>query len=98
MALLLDRGFDINATDDKGNSPLLIAMVENEPANIMAILKAGADATHANAKGETALLRALARKNDDPENDAGKELVALIDTLIAAGGDLAATDAAGGRR
>ena len=84
---LMARGFDVNAADNSGNTPLILALSFKEPAVIETLLDAGADATAANSKGLTPLLAALLR---------GEEFAGVIDKLIAAGADLTATDAKGG--
>ncbi|RDE18938.1 ankyrin repeat domain-containing protein [Motiliproteus coralliicola] len=84
---LMKRGFDVNAVDNAGNTPLLLALSFKEPAVIETLLDAGAKPTAANDKGVTPLLAALLR---------GDDFTAVIDRLIAAGADLSAKDAKGG--
>ncbi|XP_054716640.1 putative ankyrin repeat protein RF_0381 isoform X2 [Uloborus diversus] len=58
---LLEKGGDVNAVDVRGNSPLLVAVLNSHCSVEMLkiILEAGADVYQSNHTHETALLRAL---------------------------------------
>ncbi len=84
---LMARDFDVNAKDNAGNTPLLLALAFKEPAVIETLLDAGADPLTANEKGITPLLAALLR---------GEDFAPVIDRLIAANADLTDKDAKGG--
>lgn len=84
---LMSRNFNVNAADNSGNTPLILALSFKDPAVIEALLDAGADPLTANNKGVTPLLAALLR---------GKDFSAVIDRLIAMNADLTAKDNKGG--
>ncbi|WP_375382060.1 ankyrin repeat domain-containing protein [uncultured Sphingomonas sp.] len=58
---LLVHGADPNLRDDKGNSPLLLAVTMGQEAMIQPLLTARADPNLANSSGETPLIRAVQR-------------------------------------
>lgn len=97
LTLLLAEGLDVNSESKDGTTPLLNALSKGrwfKPDVVKAAVEAGADINHANAKGETALLRLLAV--DPSKADAGAEKAAeLIDWMIAKGADPKAVDAGG---
>lgn len=98
VALLLAEGFDVNSEGDTGNTPLLNAFKDKEyfqPAVVSALIEAGADVTHADAKGVTALMRLLEASVEDATTDDGKAKLALYDLLLSKGADLTAVDAGG---
>ncbi len=87
MEALMARGFDVNAADNAGNTPLILALKAKEPAVIEALLDAGADPLVVNDKGVTPLLAALAR---------GEDFGSIVDRMVLAGAELTDQDAAGG--
>lgn len=56
---LIERKVPVNATDEDGNTALILA-AEGEPQIVEALIKAGANVNHQNEEGLTALLRAIA--------------------------------------
>ncbi len=60
---LLVHGADPNLRDDKGNSPLLLAVTVGQEAMIQPLLIAHADPNLANSSGETPLIRAVQRRD-----------------------------------
>ncbi len=54
LELLLGEGADTNAADDRGNTPLMLAAAECDPAPVRRLLAAGADMTATNLLGLTA--------------------------------------------
>ena len=84
---LMSRDFAINALDKAGNTPLILALAFKEAKVIEALLKAGANPIIANKNGVSPLLAALLR---------GEDFSAVIDSIIAKGGDLKAKDSKGG--
>lgn len=55
---LLAKGFDPNASDEEGNTLLMLAAREGNPAVCQRIIAAGADLNRQNGLGETALMLA----------------------------------------
>jgi uncharacterized protein len=55
IKLLMARGFDINAANGGGNTPLHGAAMRGSPAIVEYLLKAGADPARKNARGMTAM-------------------------------------------
>ncbi|MGY8870525.1 MAG: ankyrin repeat domain-containing protein [Pseudomonadales bacterium] len=84
---LMSRGFDVNAEDNSGNTPLILAFGFKEVSVVEALLDAGANVTAVNQKGVSPLLAAMLRE---------EEFVPVIERLIEKGADLAAKDAKGG--
>lgn len=84
---LIARGFDVNALDKAGNTPLILALAFKEAKVIELLLDAGANPLTANKKGVSPLLAALLR---------GKDFTDVIERIIAKGGDLKAKDGKGG--
>jgi ankyrin repeat protein len=84
---LMKRGFDINAIDDSGNTPLLLALPFKKAAVIHTLLDSKANATVANDKGVTPILAALLR---------GQDFTPVIHKLIELGANLTAKDKKGG--
>lgn len=56
----IDRGDDLNARDDKGQTPLMLSAARNKAAICTLLLKAGADASLLDPSGRNALGIALA--------------------------------------
>ena len=73
---LLVDGIDINACDEAGRSPLMMACSYAQGECVTALLAAGAEVQAQTADGETALMGAAAAGN-----------LAIIEALIAAGAD-----------
>ncbi len=74
VQICLDNGADVNARDEDGNTPLVVAALDNvNPEVIMVLLKAGADVNARTSRGYTALHGALVR------NINFKVIMALLD-------------------
>jgi ankyrin repeat protein len=59
--MLIRKGADINITDKKGRSALLIAADIRNPAAVRLLLDSGADFNHTTQDGQTALMYACRR-------------------------------------
>src|SRR5262249_19713350 len=57
----IDAGADVNAQDDEGSTPLILAVVGNHSEAAEELLKAGADIDAADHEGSTALTHAAFR-------------------------------------
>ena len=55
LSALLTRGFPVDATDDKGNTPLMLAAYHGHTETVRILLKAGATPDTRNTKGQTPL-------------------------------------------
>ena len=55
LRLLLRKGADVNATDEAGWTPLMLAVRSSRQAAVEALLEAGADAAAQNRQGATAV-------------------------------------------
>ncbi len=55
LAALLARGWAVDTTDDKGNTPLMLAAYHGHTETVRMLLKAGAKPDLRNAKGQTPL-------------------------------------------
>lgn len=67
VLLFLRRGNDINAMDDKGRSPLLLAAARGHAEICRLLLEAGADPTLRDAEGNDALSAAIGKGRNDVE-------------------------------
>lgn len=83
-AFFLEKGFDVNAADKTGRTPLSLAADDNNAAAIELFVSAGADVGAADADGKTPLHYAAAKNT--PE---------VVSALIAAGADVNAAAADG---
>jgi len=54
----LDRGVDVNGTNNRGETPLMIAAGEHQPQILRLLIERGADVNYLNADGRTALMYA----------------------------------------
>lgn len=73
---LLEHGADPDIRDNRGTTPLMLAVTQNAPACIEALLAHDADPNVANDNGETPLVRAVQMRN-----------LGLVRTLLKAGAD-----------
>ena len=74
---LIQAGADVNAKNEYGWTPLMIAAIENTPEVLKVLIEAGADVNAKNKDGVTALMPA-ARNNSNPE---------VLKVLLEAGAD-----------
>lgn len=63
LALLLDKGFDLNAPDERGNTALHMAVYLGRSNRVKTLLDSGADIDKINAKGNSALIEATLNRN-----------------------------------
>ena len=56
-------GVDVNASDNDGWTPLVIACSKNDVDTVTCLIKAGADANVSNKEGSTPMMRAFDRHN-----------------------------------
>lgn len=77
----VETGVDIDLTDDKGDTLLLLAAYYSHPHTVRALVKAGAALDAANERGQTALAAAAFRGDLDS-----------VRTLLEAGADPRAGD------
>jgi ankyrin repeat protein len=66
----------VNLTNDKGDTPLILAAYHDHPDTVQALLDRGADPDRANDRGQTALSAATFRSSAES-----------VQALLAAGGD-----------
>ena len=78
---LLGRGADANMRDGRGNTPMMLAVQEGEPALIDVLALVKANPNLGNSGGETPLIRAVQRRD-----------LALVRSLLAAGANPDQTD------
>ena len=83
--LLLDKGADINTKDDKGNTPLITAIIGKEYNDLSFLLKIGANIDIPNNSGRTPLIEAVFNDN-----------VPIITFLLENGANVNAQTKAGG--
>jgi ankyrin repeat protein len=81
VALLIDRGADVNQADRLNRTPLVIASNLARTEAVQMLIAHGADVNAKQPAGPSPLM--LAAENDD---------VTLVDVLLAAGADMGATD------
>jgi len=61
----LDRGVDVNGTNDREETPLMIAAGEHQPQIVRLLIERGADVNYLNADGRTALMYAAEEGADE---------------------------------
>jgi hypothetical protein len=83
---LVQRGANVNAADEEGHSPLMIAARTGVAPNVELVLKSGANANAANRWGTTALMQACRSWN-----------ISAAKALLDAGADPDANDVLGKR-
>lgn len=81
LQYLIEIGADVNLSDDRGNTALMLASKWNTPEIVKRLLEAGADLEARDNQGATALL--LSCKYNDAR---------MISTLLSAGAEPRATD------
>ncbi len=69
LSYLLQHGADPNLRDDKGNSPLLLAVTLGQEAMIQPLLAAHANPNLSTSSGETPLIRAVQRRDTQMVRD-----------------------------
>ncbi|RDL36294.1 uncharacterized protein BP5553_05646 [Venustampulla echinocandica] len=65
VSLLLDRGADVHAKSQLGNTPLHIAVDHHHPEVVHLLLRSGAETDAANHYGQTPLHRAIAENQEE---------------------------------
>lgn len=80
LKALLAANAEINISDDRGNTPLMIAAIDNKPEFVKLLLSKGANVNATNKKGATALSYAKAKGNE--------EIVKLLEKAGGTGIDL----------
>ena len=83
---MIEGGADVNARDERGNTPLLYAANSRSSAIVTLLIDAGAD-VHAKSHLGGVCVISLATMNSDPE---------VIEVLLRAGADVNARSALGG--
>jgi len=63
LRVLLGRGASSNVQDDRGNTPLMLAVTGNYPECVELLMQQRANVNLANASGETPLIRAVQLRN-----------------------------------
>ena len=81
VALLIDRGADVNQADRLGRTPLVMAANLAQAEAVQVLIAHGADVNAKQPKGPSPLM--LAAEQDD---------VTLVEVILAAGADMGATD------
>lgn len=59
VAAALAAGAELEATNQQGMTPLMVAAINKNQGAVAALLRAGANPNHANAKGQTVLMAAV---------------------------------------
>ena len=97
IAVLVGAGVDVNERDDRGITALLQAVEAKLPANVAALLEAGADASVLTQDGDTPLHlaamwppKSYGRRDDPPAPD-----TLMVVALVAAGADVDARNERG---
>ncbi|MDE2984812.1 MAG: ankyrin repeat domain-containing protein [Gemmatimonadota bacterium] len=90
ITVLVGAGVGVNARDDRGTTPLLQAVESKWPANVAALLEAGADVHAVTQDGDTPLHlaamwppKSYGRRDDPLEPD-----TLMVIALVAAGADI----------
>lgn len=78
---LLGKGADANMRDDRGNTPMMVAVEANQPEIVGILASVRANANLGNAGGETPLIRAVQRRD-----------LTLVRAVLDAGGNPDQTD------
>ena len=82
--VLIEHGANVNAVDESGRSPLILAIESSFEPSVMALVEAGADPNVQDSSGRTALHLASRRGRRE-----------IIELLLRLGPDLGLTDRAG---
>jgi len=85
VELLLLSGAEVDAKDQVGTTPLMIALREHQRENVALLIERGANANGAMRNGRTCLHAAIVANYD----------VAMLEKMIARGADIKAQDAIG---
>jgi ankyrin repeat protein len=86
LRFLLAKGANPNIADDRGNTPLMAAVMRNFAEGVSILIEARADVNRANAGRETPLIRAVQLRN-----------LEIARALLDAGADPDQTDAVAGK-
>ena len=78
VKMLLDRGADVNESDDNGRTPLLWAAFGRETAMTRLLLQRGANVNARDCNGYTALSAARKMRMDPPCNEDTDAVIALL--------------------
>lgn len=82
---LLDRGAHVNARNQNGETPIMVAAGLLYPDAVRLLITRGADVNAENARGETALALALAASVPEGSPDIESDLDKVVDILVRGG-------------
>jgi ankyrin repeat protein len=88
--LLISKNADVDRVGDNGNSPLIVAIDNNEKDNVdlvKILLNKGADPNVSNEKGETPLMRAIAYTDEHLNQVSNATLLKTVELLLSKGAD-----------
>lgn len=79
---LIRAGANINAQDDDGDTPLILAAGMGVVSAVESLLNAGADKTLTNKEGKNALEQAKHYKEEYEQKDENNPIISKLDTII----------------
>jgi ankyrin repeat protein len=65
LEILIRSGADVNAGNNEGETPLMIAALKGNPDNVKLLLNAGANINARDQRGETPLKHAMERNHSE---------------------------------
>lgn len=90
---LLKAGAEVDAFDDRNNTPLMTAAFHGNLRTVKELIAAGADVNRTNVYGSTPLMAAaqsgisVTNYHNPPTNDAPQPIIQIIEMLLRAGAD-----------